>query len=135
MNKRLFIAAALAAFTAAVHVFAGGADIADPLLASSLTEELRITLYAVWHLVSVMLVLSAAALCVGALPRHAHASRQMVLFISILWFSFGIVFLIVALTQPGEGLFFKIPQWILFLPVGFFGLWGSRYMRTRQPYD
>ena len=38
---------------------------------------------------------------------------------------FGVVFLVVAFAQPGEGLFFKIPQWILFIPVGLLGLWGA----------
>lgn len=128
MNKPLLIAALLAAFTAAIHLFAGGANVAAPLLASSLAEEPRLTLYAVWHLVSVTLVLSAVALYVGSLHRHAAASRYLVLFISALWLCFGVVFLIVALTQPGEGLFFKLPQWVLLLPVGLLGLWGGSNM-------
>jgi hypothetical protein len=124
MNKPLLIAALLTAFIAAVHLFAGGADVVAPLLASSLAEEPRLTLYAVWHLVSVTLVLSAIALYVSALPQHAIAARYLALFISILWLGFGVVFLVIASTQPGEGLFFKIPQWTLFLPVGLLGLWG-----------
>lgn len=133
MNKRLLVAAVLAAFTAVVHVIAGGADIAAPLLASTLSEEPRITLYAAWHLVSVTLVLSAAAFYMGALPRHAEASRHMVVFVSILWLCFGIVFLVVAFTQPGEGLLFKLPQWVLLLPVGVLGLWGSNTVPARRP--
>lgn len=132
MNKPLLIASMLAAVTAAVHLIAGGADIAVPLLGSVLTGELRLTLYAVWHLVSVTLVLSAGALCIGALPRYAGAFRPLVLFVSILWLCFGIVFLAVALAQPGEGLLFMLPQWILFLPVGFLGLWGGSGLRIRQ---
>jgi hypothetical protein len=124
MNKRLFIAALLTAFIAAVHIFAGGADVAAPLLASSLAEETRLTLYAVWHLVSVTLVLSAIALYFSALPHHAVVARYLALFISVLWLCFGAVFLVVAFIQPGEGLFFKMPQWILFLPAGLLGLWG-----------
>jgi hypothetical protein len=131
MNKHLLAAAALAAVTAVVHVVAGGADIATPLLASKLNEEPKITLYAAWHLVSVTLALSAGALCMGALPRYADASRHMVMFVSILWLCFGMVFLVVALTQPGEGLLFKLPQWVLLLPVGIFGLWGGNNMSVR----
>lgn len=129
MNKPLLIAALLSAFIAAVHLFAGGADIAAPLLASSLAEELRLTLYAVWHLISVILVLSAIALYVCALPHHAAAGRYLALFISVLWLSFGAIFLVVAFTQPGQGLFLKLPQWILFIPVGLLGLWGSANLR------
>lgn len=125
MNKPLLTASLATAFTAVVHLFAGGTDVAAPLLASSLADEPRLTLYAVWHLVSVTLVLSAAALYVCALPHHAAVGRYLALFISVLWLSFGMVFLVVAFTQPGEGLFLKMPQWILFLPVGLLGLWGS----------
>lgn len=132
MNKPLLAAALLTAFIAAVHLFAGGADVAAPLLASSLADEPRLTLYAVWHLVTVTLVLSAAALFVSALPDHAVAARYLALFVSVLWLSFGAVFLVVAFTQPGEGLLFKMPQWILFLPVGFLGLWGSFSRPVRQ---
>jgi hypothetical protein len=125
MNKPLLIASLLTTFIAAIHLFAGGADVAAPLLASSLAEEPRFTLYAVWHLVTVTLVLSAIALYVSALPRHAAAARYLAVFISVLWLCFGLVFLVVAFTQPGEGLLFKLPQWILFIPVGAMGLWGS----------
>lgn len=131
MNRPLLCAAVLASVTSAIHVFAGGDDIAAPLLASSLGEEPRLALYAVWHLVSVTLALSAGAYFFGALTRHVESSRSMVLFISILWICFGIVFLLVALTQPGEGLFFKIPQWILLLPVGLLGLWGGSVSHNR----
>jgi hypothetical protein len=125
VNKPLLFAALLTACIAAVHLFAGGTDVATPLLVSSLAEEPRLTLYAVWHLVTVTLVLSAIALYVSALPRHAIAAHYLALFISVLWLCFGVVFLLIASTQPGEGLFFKMPQWILFLPVGLLGLWGT----------
>ena len=87
---------------AAIHLVAGGADVA-PLLASVLAEDPRFTLYAVWHLVTATLAL----------------------LISVLWLCFGLVFLVVAFTQPGEGLLFKLPQWLLFIPVGALGLWGA----------
>ncbi|MDO8925581.1 MAG: hypothetical protein Q7U94_01565 [Sideroxyarcus sp.] len=125
MNKPLLIASLLTALIAAIHLFAGGADVATPLLASALAEEPRLTLYAVWHLVTVTLVLSAIALYVSALPRHAAAARYLALFISVLWLCFGLVFLAVVSTQPGDGLLFKLPQWILFIPVGLLGLWGT----------
>jgi hypothetical protein len=125
MNRPLVVAAFLAAFTALVHLFAGGPDIAAPLLASTLADEPRLTLYAVWHMATVALALSALALFVAALPRHAAAARYMVLFISALWCAFGIVFLsVIAIQQEGEWLF-KLPQWLLLLPVGLLGLWGS----------
>lgn len=125
MNRPLVVAALLAAFTAAVHLFAGGPDVATPLLTSALADEPKLTLYAVWHMATVVLTISAVALFFAALPRHATAARYMVLFISALWCAFGIVFLVVIAIQPESDLLFKLPQWILLLPVGLLGLWGS----------
>ncbi len=125
MNRILFISALIAAFTAIVHIFAGGADVVSPLLSSTLASEPKHTLYAVWHMVSVVLVFSTIALFVGSLPRHVQAASYLVIFISMLWLVFGIVFLVVVAIQSESGWLFKLPQWVLLLPVGFLGLWGN----------
>ena len=78
-------------------------------------------------MVSVVLAMSAVALFVGGLPRHAHAARYLVLFVSVLWCVFGMVFLAVVFIQPESGWLFKLPQWILLLPVGILGVWGTRF--------
>lgn len=132
INRTMMTAAVVAAFTTVVHVFAGGKDVAAPLLASNLAEVPKITMYSVWHLVSITLGLSAAALFVGALPRHADAARYLTIFVSVLWTGFGIVFLVVALTQPESGWLFKLPQWILLLPVGILGLVGGLRGRDKS---
>jgi hypothetical protein len=133
MNLRLIIAAGLAAVTFGVHFFAGGADVAAPLLASALAPEPKFTLYAVWHMASAALALSSAGLFIGAIPRHVRASRYLVLFISILWCTFGIVFLVIAAAQPERGWFLKMPQWILLLPVGLLGFWGGKQGQPGSP--
>lgn len=125
MNRLLVMAALLAAFTAGVHIFAGGADVAGPLLASSLGGVQKLTLYAVWHMASAALAMSAVALFIGSLPRHTHAARYLVLFVSALWCGFGVVFLAVIAIQPESGWLLKLPQWALLLPVGLLGLWGG----------
>jgi hypothetical protein len=125
MNRLLVIATILAAVTTAVHMLAGGPDVATPLLASSMAGEPKLTLYAVWHMVSVVLAMSVPALFIGGLPRHAHAARYLVLFVSALWCAFGLVFLGVVAIQPEGGWLFKLPQWVLLLPVGLLGLWGG----------
>lgn len=132
MNRPLVAAALLAAFTAVIHIIAGGADVAAPLLASPLAGEPKLTLYAVWHMASVALSMSAAALVIGSLPRHAHAARYLVLFVSSLWCAFGVVFLAVVAVQPETGWLLKLPQWALLLPVGLLGLWaGANTARQR----
>lgn len=125
MNRTLVLAAILAAATAAIHVIAGGADVAEPLLASGLRADAKLTLYAAWHMVSLLLAASAVALLAGSQPRHADACRCLVRFISALWCASGVVFLIVAAVQLDYHWFFRLPQWMLLLPVGLLGLRGS----------
>jgi ABC-type Na+ efflux pump permease subunit len=135
MNKLLVVAANLAAFTTAVHLFVGGADTAVPLLESSMEGEPKYTLYAVWHMVSVVLGLSAVALLVGSLPRHAQGARYLVLFISVMWCVFAVVFLGIAAMQEEGGWLFRLPQWILLLPVGVLGLWAFASTASRAPVE
>ena len=125
MNRKIVLSAFIAAITAIIHIFAGGADVAAPMLNSVLGAEPKLTLYAVWHMVSVVLILSAIALFIGSLPKHAQAARWLIMFISILWCVFGLVFLVIICIQPDGGWLFKLPQWVLLMPVGIFGLWGS----------
>lgn len=133
MNKLLLSASILATATTAIHAFAGGNDVAAPLLASQLSEEPRLTLYAVWHMATAALGLSALAFFVGAMPRYSAGSRSMVQFASVLWLTFGAVFVAVAATQPGSGLFLKLPQWVLLLPVGLIGWVGTNNSIKPKP--
>jgi hypothetical protein len=130
MNRWLLSAGLLALFTAAVHVVAGGRGIAAPLLASTLAEVPRITLYGVWHLVSLVLALSGAALLLAARPRALAPARWMVAFIGALWLGFGLVLLGIAALQPGGGWWLKLPQWLLLMPVGALALAA---LRTPNP--
>lgn len=130
MNLCLLIASLIAAFTTGIHVFLGGADVAAPLLLSTLADEPRLTLYVVWHMASLTLGLSAFALFIGSLPRYSQSARYLVLFISVLWLGFAVIFIVVALIQPGDGWLFKLPQWILLAPVGLLGLWGFKKHST-----
>jgi hypothetical protein len=125
MNRLLLVASLLSAATAAIHAFVGGQDTVAPLLGSSLAEEPRLTLYAVLHMATAVMGLSAVALFASAMPRYAVAGRSVVFFISVLWLLFGAVFLAVAATQPGTGLYFKLPQWVLLLPVGVLAWLGA----------
>lgn len=123
------MAALLAAFTAAVHIAAGGDDVAAPLLASSLAGEPKLTLYAVWHMASPVLAMSVAAFFVDGLPGRAQASYLM-RFVSALWCAFGGVFLIVAAIQPEAQWLSKLPQWLLLVGVpGFCGSVGRRVVQ------
>jgi len=124
-NRVLVAAAAAAAFTTALHIFGGGVSVARPIANSSLADEPRLLALSVWHMVSIALGLSALALAFGASPKQSEPSRQMVLFISVLWIGFGLAVMGVGLTQASGDMFWKLPQPILLIPVGVLGIWGS----------
>lgn len=126
-NTILTIAGYLAAFTAAVHTFAGTYEVHAPLLNSTLPKELALLLYACWHLVTAALCLSAWALLRPPEPRTVQSHAVLTGTIGIMWGSFGLVFIAVTLLF-GESLstLLVLPQWVLLLPVGALAWSGSR---------
>jgi len=126
MNRMLLFAGIVAAFTAAIHLFAGTREIHAPLLASALAQPIRLLLYACWHLVSVILALSAAALLWSAMPGNRAAAGALPAFVSLVWLLFGLVFLIVAVVFAGLPAIRMLPQWTLLLPVGILAWIGAR---------
>jgi len=134
MNRVLLVASLLAALMAGIHLVIGGSYIAAPLLESSLETEPRLVLYACWHGISAALALSAVGLFMGALPRFAEPSRVMVLAISIWWLAAGAIILALIATHPGDGLWWRLPQWMLLTPVGLLGLWAATRRRRAAPF-
>jgi uncharacterized Tic20 family protein len=123
MNWFIMTAGAIAALTAGVHLSLGGMTIARPLLESSLEDEVKFTMYACWHLVSVSLVLSAFTLIATGAGMIAM-NPSLIAFISLSWLLFGMVFLAVTLGVAKPGTLLRFPQWILLIPVGCLGLVG-----------
>jgi hypothetical protein len=122
INWPILAAGFLAGVTALIHIVPGGKEVARPLLASSIDEVVKLTLYACWHLVSAALVLSSLALLASG--AGLISAPWMVAFVSTLWLLFGSVFLVVTLSLPKPRGLFRLPQWTLLLPVGILGLWG-----------
>lgn len=131
MNRLLLLAAVLALLTALVHIVVGSLEITRPLLASAFSDEMKWLLFACWHLVSVVLALSALALLWGARQRGNGALAPMVNFISLLWIGFAVVFVGVALSRPEPGWLLRLPQWMALLPVGLIGLLSSALQERR----
>lgn len=128
MNRPLLIAALLAASTSFIHLVAGGADIASPLLMADLDRELKFTLYAVWHMATLSLFMSTWVwmVCLFRPPSSSHW-RLLASFVATLWLGFGLVFLAIILAYPEQQLLWHLPQWVLLLPTGAFALWGMRH--------
>ncbi len=121
MNWWLTVAGLLALLTSAIHVFAGGNDVAKPLLDTPLTNDARYALYACWHFVSVFFVTSALGF-LGAGLGVMQGEPGWVVFVSSLWLLFGLVFVGISARVNGVGGIFRLPQWVLLLPVGVLGL-------------
>ncbi|MFE3450933.1 hypothetical protein ACFXJ8_18580 [Nonomuraea sp. NPDC059194] len=124
MNGPLLAAGITAAGVALVHLVAGHADPVRPLLASGLAQVPKRTLHAVWHLVSVNLILAAATLVYLALaqPQGAHLAGQL---LAVHFAAYAAVFLVITLTFDGTQRLLRLPQWLLLLPVAVLTWIGS----------
>ena len=126
ISRALAAAGLLATATALLHIVGGEFTIARPLLKSSLDQEPRLVMYAVWHMASVALSLSAVALLIAAHPRYRRRAHDTVVLVGMLWIGFGLCFLSVALAEGATNqLFGELQQWTLLLPVGLLAMWGS----------
>lgn len=125
MRRRRLVVAGLALATALVHLLVGGSDVVDVLLASALDDTTKYTLYAVWHMVSLVLFGSAWVYGLGASPSRAATQRPLLRFIALLWVTFGLLFLGVAALRADLHALFQLPQWMLLLPVGLLGLYAT----------
>jgi len=116
MNALLLLAAAVTAAVSLLHVIAGHRDPVLVLLASELPEVPKRTLHAVWHLVSLQLFLSAAALTVAGLADPTDA-RPLLLFLGLQFAGYTAVFLTITLAVDWPRALWRLPQWMLFPPI------------------
>ncbi len=132
-HRLLLAAGLLALFTALVHLLVGTPEIQAPLLSSTVPAPVALLLLACWHLVSVTLLASGAALLWSARPRQAASARALASFIAVLWLLFGLVFLAVALVFMGPQGCLVLPQWVLLIPVGLLAWAGARRTAAASP--
>ncbi|MGX1887052.1 hypothetical protein [Streptomyces sp. NPDC055287] len=115
MNSWVLTAGITAAGVAAVHIIAGGRDVVRPLLAGDVPAEPRRVLHAVWHMVSVDLVLAAAALIWLSLADRPGGDAMAWLIAA--HFVASAAFLVVTLAAGWSKPLLRLPQWMLLLPV------------------
>jgi hypothetical protein len=124
VNIWIFIAGIIGLFTSLVHIFAGQIDPVRAFLKSDLPEIPKATLLACWHIVSVTLLASGLVLTyVGWF--NLHSFQNVVVGISISFFIFSLVFIVVGWYFFKFQAFAKLPQWVLLLPIGVLGLIGA----------
>ncbi|MEU5999448.1 hypothetical protein [Streptomyces sp. NPDC047197] len=112
------LAAGITAFGVAVaHIVGGHRDVVRPLLSCGLADEPKRVLHAVWHMVSVDLVLSAAALICLAPAGDTSATGLMAWFVAAHFVAYAAAFLAITLSIGGPKPLLRLPQWMLLLPV------------------
>lgn len=124
MNGYLFAAGLAAAVVAAIHLLAGHIDPVRPLLSSSLAEIPKQTMHAVWHIVSVDLVATAATLL--TIAWWQPAGTELVAALTAARFgAYSIVFVVIALRVQARAPLLRLPQWILLAPVAILAALGA----------
>jgi energy-converting hydrogenase Eha subunit A len=88
MNWLILVSALIAAATTLIHAFLGGREVAVPLLRSEVPQEVRLTMYACWHMVTAALGLTSIALLLVGLDFIQENSLAQ--FLGILWVLFAL---------------------------------------------
>ncbi|WP_329619135.1 hypothetical protein OG357_00305 [Streptomyces sp. NBC_01255] len=125
MNSWLLAAGITAVGVAAVHIAGGRRDVVHPLLACGLADEPKRVLHAVWHMVSVDLVLSGLALLYLSLMDGTPGTGLVAWFVAAHFVAYAAVFLVVTLSVGWTRPLLRLPQWILLLPVAVLAAAGA----------
>jgi hypothetical protein len=110
------LAAVLAIVTALAHALLGGREILRPVLASSLSREVRHVVEVVWHMLTWHLVLLGAAFAAAAFSPGAAWVAWVTVWGGVTCLGYAALFLGFALARFGDVR--RLPQWTLFLPMG-----------------
>ncbi|MCH9808742.1 MAG: hypothetical protein K0U74_13515 [Alphaproteobacteria bacterium] len=123
LNPWLSAAGVAAAFAALIHFFAGGREIARPLLeAGDIAPIPKYTNYYCWHLVTIILIAMSAGFFYAAWDPHSVG-------LSVTWTLVAAAFAIWSLgLSMWKGLSpLEMLQWVFFVPIVLFGLVGIMY--------
>ncbi|MGX1886605.1 hypothetical protein [Streptomyces sp. NPDC055287] len=124
MNGWFLAAGTTAAAVAAIHAIGGGRDVVRPLLVGNLSEEPRRVLHAVWHMVTVDLVMAAVALIWLGLGNRLGGDTIAWL-LAAHFVAYSGVFLVVSLVANWSKPLLRLPQWMLLLPVAVLAAVGT----------
>ena len=128
MNRPLFVASCLSFFTFGVHVFLGGPEIHEPLLASNASELVRAVGSVIWHAISAILFLNSLALLYAM--RNAATCKPLVLLVAAQYLAFVVLFTGYGMSRFGS--IFVMPQWTGFLAMAFLALWGIGLFQSKS---
>ena len=119
LNAPLAVAAGLSAFTACIHAFLGGRDVARPLLQADMARVPKFTNYYCWHIVTIVLVAMALGFAHAAVAPAAMIGAVTWTLIAAAFAVWSIALFLWKRMHP-----FALPQWALFAPIAALGVWG-----------
>ncbi len=132
MNKWILAAGTLSALTLAVHVFAGGPDVHNPMLAlaGAFPDVLKTFISVMWHAVTVILAIDSVALLLAT--RYSRPQKALVWLVCCQYVAFAALFVFYGAFHLGSLLL--MPQWIVFLLISGLAIAGLRASPERpQP--
>lgn len=122
MKKLLIIAAIINLAVAIIHTIIGESDIVTPLLATDAPDTVRWTLHSAWHMISVVLFISAFTLFyVSRKGKDDPNSMVLSKYIGIQYLGLVMVFVVTSMVY---GIFF--PQIVMLAPIGILAFLASR---------
>ena len=125
MNYWWLVSGIIGLITAFIHLIGGHFDPIKPFLKSDLAPIPKATLHACWHMVTIILFLSAFELIYLGIKPSQRGGDLLAMFVGIQFVGFSIVFLIISFSGKWKNKLFALPQWTLLLPVGVISIVGS----------
>ena len=122
MNYWNAAAGVLSSVTLAVHLFAGGPEVHDPLLAAGPSVILQTYITVLWHAVSVILAINSLVLLAAA--RRTQMGPWPVWLVCAQYAAYAGLF--IAYGSRNLGTLMETPQWIIFLLIAGLALCGTR---------
>ncbi len=120
VNIYFAIAALLSFLTTLIHLFAGGKEVAVPLLeADDIRPVPKFTMYYAWHMVTIMLFVMGITFAHSAIDQNQSV---LAFYTTALAGCFMVLSVLLVLWKKQE--FWLMPQWFLFLIIAIFGVVG-----------
>lgn len=120
MDPGFLLAAGLTLITALIHLFAGGDEVAKPLLGSAdMGTVPRLTAYYCWHITSIILVAMAGGF--AFVGFHPEETSLAVLLTGLTAAFAALSIVLVVVNRLG---LLALPQWIFFTAISLAALFG-----------
>lgn len=117
----IFVVAYLSVFMLIGHLALGIPWYLNPVLKSDTAAIPKSVMHAVFHYMTVVMVLSATAL-VSFAHNLLTISPDVIRFIGIAYLLFGLTQIVIAVTSSGFKGLKDMFQWTMFLPIGILAL-------------